>query len=217
MSEDNSKTSAPEKRGKLASSADEQLKFLLSCIRYSVNGKIDFGEVANECTIVSKGAAAKRYERLMKAHGIQPQSAVSPRDASVASTKGKKAAAERKNNSADKAAKKRKTIEADSATNNDEDDEEPSPLAKKSRVKKELKSEVKAEDGDKDALPQFDGSFEALPVKAEMGVKIEQEVAVKEEPVSEIHGGNTFTIEDEEMFDRFLQPGDYDQSIVIVD
>ncbi|KZF20567.1 hypothetical protein L228DRAFT_278693 [Xylona heveae TC161] len=53
-------------------SNEEQFKFLISCIRYSNNGKVDFSEVANECGIVSKGAAAKRYERMMKAHGISP-------------------------------------------------------------------------------------------------------------------------------------------------
>lgn len=55
-------------------SNEEQFKFLISCIRYSNNGKVrnesdlvhfsklttsqvDFQEVANECGIVSKGAA----------------------------------------------------------------------------------------------------------------------------------------------------------------
>jgi hypothetical protein len=55
-------------------SNEEQFKFLISCIRYSNNGKVsvfsdpsvqnssdcwkvDFGEVARECKIVSKGAA----------------------------------------------------------------------------------------------------------------------------------------------------------------
>ncbi|KAH7370832.1 hypothetical protein BKA65DRAFT_545530 [Rhexocercosporidium sp. MPI-PUGE-AT-0058] len=51
-------------------SNEEQFKFLISCIRYSNNGKVDFGQVAKECKIVSKGAAAKRYERMMRAHGI---------------------------------------------------------------------------------------------------------------------------------------------------
>ncbi|KAH8593731.1 hypothetical protein B0O99DRAFT_596225 [Bisporella sp. PMI_857] len=51
-------------------SNEEQFKFLISCIRYSNNGKVDFGQVAQECKIVSKGAAAKRYERMMRAHGI---------------------------------------------------------------------------------------------------------------------------------------------------
>ncbi|KFZ25052.1 hypothetical protein V502_00465 [Pseudogymnoascus sp. VKM F-4520 (FW-2644)] len=33
---------------------------------------VDFTEVAKECQVVSKGAAAKRYERMMRAHGIHP-------------------------------------------------------------------------------------------------------------------------------------------------
>ncbi|KAL2369138.1 hypothetical protein RJ035_006700 [Blastomyces gilchristii] len=52
--------------------SDEQLNFLLKCVKYSSNGKVDFDQVARECNIVSKGAAAKRYERLMKANGINP-------------------------------------------------------------------------------------------------------------------------------------------------
>ncbi|PKX89758.1 uncharacterized protein P174DRAFT_378484 [Aspergillus novofumigatus IBT 16806] len=47
---------------------DETVHFLLSCIRYSNSGKVDFNEVAKECNIVSRGAAAKRYERLLKAY-----------------------------------------------------------------------------------------------------------------------------------------------------
>jgi hypothetical protein len=36
---------------------EEQFRFLISCIRYSYNGRIDFTSVADECHIVSKGAA----------------------------------------------------------------------------------------------------------------------------------------------------------------
>ncbi|RYP69942.1 hypothetical protein DL771_005802 [Monosporascus sp. 5C6A] len=49
---------------------ESQFKFLIACIKHSQAGKVDFAAVANECEIVSKGAAAKRYERLMKQHGI---------------------------------------------------------------------------------------------------------------------------------------------------
>ncbi|KAL7624403.1 hypothetical protein AAE478_005967 [Parahypoxylon ruwenzoriense] len=49
---------------------ESQFKFLIVCIKHSTNGKVDFARVAEECDIVTKGAAAKRYERLMKAHGI---------------------------------------------------------------------------------------------------------------------------------------------------
>ncbi|KAI1425611.1 hypothetical protein F5Y12DRAFT_714106 [Xylaria sp. FL1777] len=48
----------------------DQFRFLISCIRHSSAGKVDFEEVRKECNIISKGAAAKRYERLMKTHGI---------------------------------------------------------------------------------------------------------------------------------------------------
>ncbi|KAL5326143.1 hypothetical protein ACEPPN_007281 [Leptodophora sp. 'Broadleaf-Isolate-01'] len=56
-------------------SNEEQFKFLISCIRYTNNGKVDFSQVAKECKIVSKGAAAKRYERMMRAHGIASNAA----------------------------------------------------------------------------------------------------------------------------------------------
>ncbi|KAI1403818.1 hypothetical protein F4819DRAFT_449842 [Hypoxylon fuscum] len=49
---------------------DSQFRFLLMCIKHSNAGKVNFEEVAKECEIVTKGAAAKRYERLLKAHNI---------------------------------------------------------------------------------------------------------------------------------------------------
>ncbi|KAI1825220.1 hypothetical protein F4861DRAFT_538310 [Xylaria intraflava] len=49
---------------------DSQFRFLIACIRHSTAGRVDFEEVRKECGIVTKGAAAKRYERLMKAHNI---------------------------------------------------------------------------------------------------------------------------------------------------
>ncbi|KAE8356631.1 hypothetical protein BDV28DRAFT_144956 [Aspergillus coremiiformis] len=76
----------------------EQLEFLLSCIRHSNNGKVDFEEVAKECDIVTKGAAAKRYERLVKCRsnasaGVsQPKSPVpSPKKAPKSSGAKRKA------------------------------------------------------------------------------------------------------------------------------
>ncbi|RFU33407.1 hypothetical protein B7463_g2930, partial [Scytalidium lignicola] len=96
-------------------SNEEQFKFLISCIRYSNNGKVDFSEVAKECSIVSKGAAAKRYERLMKAHGISP-SGTPTKPASSRVTK-----TERRNSTS--GAKKRKT-EAFMGDENDGDDDE---------------------------------------------------------------------------------------------
>ncbi|KAG8160529.1 hypothetical protein KVR01_010065 [Diaporthe batatas] len=53
---------------------ESQFKFLIACIKHTNAGKVDFGKVAEELAIVSKAAAAKRYERLMKAHGIEKSS-----------------------------------------------------------------------------------------------------------------------------------------------
>ncbi|KAI1132368.1 hypothetical protein F5Y10DRAFT_294127 [Nemania abortiva] len=52
-----------------------QFRFLISCIRHSSAGKVDFEEVRKECGIISKGAAAKRYERIMKAYDISTSGA----------------------------------------------------------------------------------------------------------------------------------------------
>ncbi|KAJ9385571.1 hypothetical protein DTO063F5_4164 [Paecilomyces variotii] len=99
--------------------SDEQLQFLLSCIRYSNNGKVDFTEVAKECKIVSKGAAAKRYERMMKANGINPNGGPCPPSASPDSktntpTKGATAgkATKRKSNGGSPESKKAKIKKA---------------------------------------------------------------------------------------------------------
>ncbi|PKY04734.1 hypothetical protein P168DRAFT_281111 [Aspergillus campestris IBT 28561] len=61
-------------------SEHDATKFLLSCVRHSNNGKINFEEVATECGITSKGAAAKRYERLVKAHSSTTKAAPSTND-----------------------------------------------------------------------------------------------------------------------------------------
>ncbi|WYZ36573.1 hypothetical protein EsH8_II_000079 [Colletotrichum jinshuiense] len=52
--------------------AEGQVKFLVNCIKYSQNGRVDFDAVATDCNIVSKAAAAKRFERILKAHGMKP-------------------------------------------------------------------------------------------------------------------------------------------------
>ncbi|KAE9986233.1 hypothetical protein EG328_006236 [Venturia inaequalis] len=47
-------------------SADDTVKFLIACITCKEGDKIDFEKVAFECQIVSKAAASKRYERIVK-------------------------------------------------------------------------------------------------------------------------------------------------------
>ncbi|KOS20515.1 hypothetical protein ESCO_005418 [Escovopsis weberi] len=48
----------------------EQVRFLVSCIGHTSNGRPDFAAVAEELGIVTKAAAQKRYERMLKAHGV---------------------------------------------------------------------------------------------------------------------------------------------------
>ncbi len=51
-------------------STDEKFKFLISCIRWSNNGKIDYARVAEDNKLPSKGAAYIKYRRIMQAHGL---------------------------------------------------------------------------------------------------------------------------------------------------
>ncbi|XDG02935.1 hypothetical protein ABKA04_002550 [Annulohypoxylon sp. FPYF3050] len=104
---------------------DSQFKFLIACIKHSSAGKVDFGEVAKELSIISKGAAAKRYERLMKAHGISNGGSV--KKETKDSKEGVKTRAT--------PSKKRKLAAVDEDAG---DVDEP--------VKKEIKGEVKTED-----------------------------------------------------------------------
>ncbi|KAI1615351.1 hypothetical protein EDD36DRAFT_187047 [Exophiala viscosa] len=46
----------------------EHIIFLISCTKHSRDGRIDFTEVARDTGVASKGAAAKRYERLCKSY-----------------------------------------------------------------------------------------------------------------------------------------------------
>ncbi|KAK4178514.1 hypothetical protein QBC36DRAFT_367752 [Triangularia setosa] len=78
--------------------AEQHLKFLLSCIKHASAGKVNFDAVAQELGIVSKAAAAKRYERLLKAHDINPANIPkggepSPAKAGKATTKRKRGGA----------------------------------------------------------------------------------------------------------------------------
>ncbi|KAI9158485.1 hypothetical protein HJFPF1_06480 [Paramyrothecium foliicola] len=48
----------------------DQVRFLVECIRHTANGRPDFAAVAGELGIVSKAAAQKRYERMLKANNV---------------------------------------------------------------------------------------------------------------------------------------------------
>ncbi|KUI73578.1 hypothetical protein VM1G_09271 [Cytospora mali] len=136
---------------------EAQFKFLICCIKHTNAGKVDFGEVAKELEIVSKGAAAKRYERLMKAHGItgngntgRAGGSPAPSGSSVPTTpktpaNGRKALP----NSRSSTNKKRKLA----ARGDDADDEE---------IKLEIKNEVKQEP-EQEAQQEADGSYTINP------------------------------------------------------
>ncbi|KAI7931410.1 hypothetical protein M0657_001165 [Pyricularia oryzae] len=102
---------------------EDQVKFLVTCIKHGGGGgKIDFAAVATELDIVSKAAAAKRYERLLKSYNIHPGSLT------VTNTP---------ENTPKKKATPRKRKAAERDADNDDDDAPTTPASKKGRVAKE--------------------------------------------------------------------------------
>ncbi|APA05598.1 predicted protein [Sclerotinia sclerotiorum 1980 UF-70] len=130
-------------------SNEEQFKFLISCIR----------QVAKECNIVTKGAAAKRYERMMRSHGIAPNAAsIKPAPSSSSSSSAPSSTSRNKSS----ASKKRKF--APEEENIDDDEEEPSnQKTSKSRVKREVKREMGARVNDNLGIVKEEGYREDSP------------------------------------------------------
>ncbi|KXJ96995.1 hypothetical protein Micbo1qcDRAFT_170745 [Microdochium bolleyi] len=101
------------------------VKFLIACIRHSVNGKINWQGVADDCGLNTKGAANMRYSRLLKSHGVNPgggsgtdSAPASPRKTpSKPKTPRKKGAKGEDDDTADEVSptKKRKTVKAEEA------------------------------------------------------------------------------------------------------
>ncbi|KAI1139712.1 hypothetical protein F5Y05DRAFT_411898 [Hypoxylon sp. FL0543] len=136
---------------------DSQFKFLIACIKHSTAGKVDFNEVAKECEIISKGAAAKRYERLMKAHGISASGGVKKEKEPKDSKDGIK-----------RPSKKRKLAAVDEEAG---DVDEPIKAEVKGEVKTEDSIAVKAEQenaggGATAAVPTVASTNEATPMAA---------------------------------------------------
>ncbi|KAI0555725.1 hypothetical protein F4679DRAFT_590779 [Xylaria curta] len=119
---------------------ESQFRFLISCIRHSTAGKVDFEEVRKECEIISKGAAAKRYERLMKAHNIAPGAVANGIKTEANEAKKPKA----------RPVKKRKLEEV-----NDDEDDIDEPIKSEPKVKGEVKCE--------DAIVKFEHPNDDLP------------------------------------------------------
>ncbi|EFR00822.1 hypothetical protein MGYG_03826 [Nannizzia gypsea CBS 118893] len=145
--------------------AEETNIFLIKCIKHSNNGKVDFASVAEECGIVSKGAAAKRYERILKGNGIHPSSSEggdedgAPGSANVTPKKNgtsskpktpRKSPTKPKTNGAPKTPTKRKTNKG--GANNE------SPT-------KKFKSEEKVSDSDASVKAENDEGEDGLPLR----------------------------------------------------
>ncbi|KAL1841416.1 hypothetical protein VTJ49DRAFT_7093 [Mycothermus thermophilus] len=147
-----------------------QFKFLLACIKHSAAGKVNFEEVAKETGIVSKAAAAKRYERLLKAHGISPST---PRKGKGANAKNEAAGSEE--NGSESAA------DAPSKT--------PASRKRKRTVaprNKQPQTPARVEDESEDADADVDSPVKKEPkVKKETKIKKEPIAAVKKEEASD--------------------------------
>ena len=139
----------------------------------------------------------------MKAHGVTSKPASATADASVASPKGKKAAVANSSKKGTATTKKRKATNEEEVDENE--DEEPAPLAKKAKVKKEAKTEVKEEEttGSESAagVPQYDGGSDQPVVHVKAGTE----------------KSSLWFVKIDKTTNQSSQYGDLDQGIVMVD
>ncbi|WZH46343.1 uncharacterized protein QYS62_007417 [Fusarium acuminatum] len=124
----------------------DQVKFLVSCIGHTTNGRPDFQSVADELSIVSKAAAQKRYERMLKAHGISRPGALANSDATPPTTPTKRKAKSEGPGSAAKRTPRSKAKKED----DEEEDVKPKASASKSKIKPKIKKEAEKEKEEKE-------------------------------------------------------------------
>ncbi|KAH6610233.1 hypothetical protein Trco_000253 [Trichoderma cornu-damae] len=134
----------------------EQVRFLVSCIGHTTNGRPDFTLVAEELGIVSKAAASqKRYERMLKANGVNASKPAAKSgtedDKTPVSTPVKRKPTRGAGGSAKKKVKATKKEESD-------DDVKDSKLVPKARDAKPAKKELK-----KEAKEDHDSSLSDAP------------------------------------------------------
>ncbi|KAG7417097.1 hypothetical protein DER46DRAFT_569432 [Fusarium sp. MPI-SDFR-AT-0072] len=134
----------------------DQVKFLVSCIGHTSNGRPDFQAVADELSIVSKAAAQKRYERMLKAHGISRPGALANGNGtdSAPSTPKRKA----KTEGAGSAKKRATPRKAKKEESDDDEDLKPKTPASKIKVKKEEEKDSADSTGSLSDAPPSDGS-----------------------------------------------------------
>ncbi|KAF6820020.1 hypothetical protein CSOJ01_01088 [Colletotrichum sojae] len=144
--------------------AEGQVTFLVHCIKYSNNGRVDFDSVAKELNIASKAAAAKRFERLLKGYGMKPSDLQKPGGAATLPTTqspgtpktkstGKRSAAAESHTSNTKRAKHAASHPALTSYKDEDDEEEQEEF----KVKKETKGDgASATIGSCDEYPRGD-------------------------------------------------------------
>ncbi|PHH65172.1 hypothetical protein CDD81_3303 [Ophiocordyceps australis] len=117
--------------------SSDQVDFLVACIKHSNNGKPDFGAVAEELNIVSKAAAQKRYERMLKAHQVAKMEASKADDGGLEPEDAPKSPVKRRKASATGASRKKVK---------QEDGQEESATRKAPKARTRVKNEPKAEE-----------------------------------------------------------------------
>ncbi|KAJ4136024.1 hypothetical protein NW768_003632 [Fusarium equiseti] len=143
----------------------DQIKFLVSCIGHSSNGRPDFQAVADELDIVTKAAAQKRYERMLKAHGISRPGALAVNNGDASAETPPATPTKRKaKGEAAGSAKKTRTPRA-KAKKESSDDEEPKPKA--SATKRKAKKEEEQEEEKKETSAEAPDSVSDAPASDE--------------------------------------------------
>ncbi|KAH7015284.1 hypothetical protein EDB80DRAFT_679220 [Ilyonectria destructans] len=118
----------------------DQVKFLVSCIGHTNNGRPDFQAVADNLGIVSKAAAQKRYERMLKAHGIKAggrTNTAAKEESTNGSSNGENVSPAKRKAKAPAASPAKKRTRATRVAKKEESDEEPKPSAKGKGLKQE--------------------------------------------------------------------------------
>ncbi|KAH7192323.1 uncharacterized protein B0J16DRAFT_368584 [Fusarium flagelliforme] len=144
----------------------DQIKFLVSCIGHSSNGRPDFQAVADELDIVTKAAAQKRYERMLKAHGISRPGALAANNGDSAETPPATPTKRKAKGEAAGSAKKTRTPRAKAkAKKESSDDEKPKPKA--SATKRKVKKEEEQEEEMKETSAETPDSVSDAPASDE--------------------------------------------------
>ncbi|KAM6536768.1 hypothetical protein FALCPG4_002754 [Fusarium falciforme] len=140
----------------------DQVKFLVSCIGHTSNGRPDFQAVADELAIVSKAAAQKRYERMLKAHGISRPGALAGGDSAPATPTKRKAKAEGTGSAKKKPARGKAKKESD-------EDEEAEAKSKPKTKRGKQADKVKKEEENSDSGESHGSSLTEPPAASEEG------------------------------------------------